>query len=500
VVARLSRLIVAGLVALSLAAAAAAAQSKADADPMAAIADELLWGINRTGGIYDRVKVLITGVKPSIAVAPFDADKIPIGKPLADRYTENLLSELIRKAAGMYKFKPRAALIAIIDDMRETGVLDDPDRNPIAELLKRARADVLVTGKMALEGRELILSFKAVLVDGEVLVATRARRFPLTREQADATAATLTLEQGMREAVRHLAKGASDMTELRLGGVRFGDTGVQPPFGRYLEGLLSDLLQKAFPDVLTERRLVVRRAELGARQIAAMRGSPVEAEAMRRERFDIAPGVYLLTGKYWDFGLSVDVSVKLTDHEGTVVGWRDRVRADSLPPGMVLRPDKDLTELREGDGFGEIDFALTSARGKDPAYRIKERLDLLMRTDRDAWVYCFYFQADGKTVQIFPNPHFWTKYREPRLAGKILHTVPDSKLFPFELTLAEPTGEEAIKCFAVTRDVTDDLPEELRGRSLEPLPEDMAARLPRIFRGLRDAAVSEASLAITVTP
>ena len=63
------------------------------------------------------------------------------------------------------------------------------------------------------------------------------------------------------------------------------------------------------------------------------------------------------------------------------------------------------------------------------------------------------------------------------------------------------TGLELVKCFATSRDVTEELPADLQGREWRPLdPRFLGEELSDSFRNLPDTAVTEASLAITVTP
>jgi hypothetical protein len=150
--------------------------------------------------------------------------------------------------------------------------------------------------------------------------------------------------------------------------------------------------------------------------------------------------------------------------------------------------------------LGTIQFDLTSDKGKEPVYRICDRLDLRMQTDRDAWIYCYYTQSDGKTMAILPNPEFWEEASEPRFSGGILHRMPGDKTYPFDLIVGEPTGVDFIKCFAVSRDVTWELPEALRGESWEPIMPSLVTKLSEVFRNLPETAISEASLTVTVLP
>lgn len=149
--------------------------------------------------------------------------------------------------------------------------------------------------------------------------------------------------------------------------------------------------------------------------------------------------------------------------------------------------------------MGPFAFELTSDRGKNAAYKVGDSLQLLIRLDRRAWLYCFYRDAGGSLIQILPNPHFWGNFKEPRFEGGVLYRVPDDQRFGFAFTVSPPAGQELVKCFAVSRDVTDDLPRKLRGNSLAPLPPGMALRLSPTFQELPDAVVSEASFVVTVT-
>ena len=121
---------------------------------------------------------------------------------------------------------------------------------------------------------------------------------------------------------------------------------------------------------------------------------------------------------------------------------------------------------------------------KDPVYRVGDKLDLLIKTDRQVWLYCFYRQSDAKWVKIFPNRY----HRDPSLPGKRMHTMPGENL-PFDLRFTEPAGIELVKCFATTRDVSGELPDQIAALDLEPLPASLDWRLPRIFRTIRKAGV-----------
>jgi hypothetical protein len=141
-----------------------------------------------------------------------------------------------------------------------------------------------------------------------------------------------------------------------------------------------------------------------------------------------------------------------------------------------------------------IGLRLSTDRGRQPTYQIGEKLNLLIELERDAWLYCFYRQVDGRLFKFFPNVH----HRVAWLAGGRTHRVP-GEIYPFELNITEPPGKESLTCFASDRNVTSDLPGELRDPDLSPVSSETAKRLGEIFKSLPDTAVTKADMTITVS-
>lgn len=436
------------------------------------------------------------GSAPRVVIWPYKENETAIPLTVAREYNERLLTAMIAEAKGRLDFVARAALGTLIADMQATGALDARQKNPINALMKSARkVDYLVEGTLRLERDFLNISYKAVGMDGTIAAQTGPARIHVSAAKVSATRAEMTLDKAVEEAARYLSDNASDMEEMVLGGIRFQTSGAQPEFGLYLQEKLSARIQTLFASSLTERRLrVVRSAGRACAQ--GGRGIRVEERKSRNAGQD-AGRTFKLSGTYWDFGESLELRVSLVDACGESVSWNRRIRTDDVH-GLKIRPSEDVSGLRENDGLGPVGLELSTTRGDDPAYRIGETMDLTLRLDRDAWVYCFYRQADGKTIQIFPNEHFWKRFVEPKLEGTVVHTIPAETTFPFTLRLSEPPGVELVKCFAAGRNVTADLPPELRGMSFKPVSEEIVRRMSRIFRSLPSAAVSEGSIAVTV--
>ena len=435
-------------------------------------------------GLEARARELLKGLdadagerKLLLALLPFRGPKVPINRDFADTITDALLRELLRQ--GRHEIVARDTIDKIITDMREGG---DPvsrgHRNFVPELLRRAQdVDVLIKGRMRLEVRELELSFQAIDREGRLVAATRRQRMTLSPCQASAACATLTMDQAIDISTRHFARRVPNLRHVYLAGIRYQDSGAQPPFARYTQQRIVDGLRHSYAEAGTT---------LNIREFEAGMAKPDGA-------------TMFLEGTYWIFADAIELRLALTDTLGGIVVWRGRVRRDGVDE-MALLPSRDVAEQRKNDGLGPIEFQLSSDRGGDPAYRIGDKLELTMQTDRDAWIYCYYSQVDGKILPILPNPEFWKQASEPRLAGGVVHHVPGQTTYPFDLILSEPTGIELIKCFAVSRDVTSELPEALRGRTWAPIAPNLAAQISRIFRDLPKAAISEASLVVTVMP
>jgi hypothetical protein len=430
--------------------------------------------------------------RPRLAVWPFEADAIPVAKPAADDVTEALTRALLVKAGGRYDVIARDSLRSLIADLERTGVWDESGGAPVATLLKSAGdIDILLEGRLAIQDGSVTVRYRALSRDGIVLAQTAPRAIALDAARASLTAGTLGLDQAATAAARVLADQAPDMSELRLGGIRFEASGEQPPFGLYLQERMATALANAYASPLSDRRLKIAAAEMESERLGRLDGSAVATRDLGKAALLPARGIYLLTGTYWVFPDGIELRLSLSDRERRTAGWTGRLRNDSTGT-LALRPGSDLAALRDRDGLGPLAFEVTSGRGRDPAYRIGEKLTLVLRSDRDAWLRCFYRQADRRWVKIFPNAY----QRSARLAAGRALTVPGSG-HPFDLTVAGPVGTELVKCFAATRDLDADLPPELRadGRILEA---GWDQSLLAAFQRLTDAGLSEASLVINV--
>jgi hypothetical protein len=496
---------------LCVAASASAASSQKPGDEQREafreMANDLISGIDQTRrtqnpdgtALADYMKKAYDYVQPKrlrVAVAPFKQADIKLSKLVADDFNESLYAALIKKAGRRYDFVARRKLDALITDLQDTGAWEAAGGNPINALMRSAESiDVLVEGKIRMGRKNARLSYTALGMDGRVLAQTQPQTMALTMDDAKISRATMTLDRAIKDAAEHLSSHAHDLKVLLEGGIRFEDTGTQPEFGRYLQGRLSQALKGAFSNVVSGK--LIRTEPLrGYRGFD--RGIDITGKVLKTANVKDRENAYVLRGSYWELPGAIELRVDLRGSKGASTEWIGWINSEETA-GRILRPKGDFGTLRENDGRGPFAFHLTSDRDKNAAYRIGERMNLLIRLDRDAWTYCFYTQADGKTIQILPNPEFWKHAKEPRLARDVVHTIPGDKLFPFNFEFVPPTGMELVKCFAASRDVTAELPKVMQGRTLTPLPRDLALQLSNAFRQLQNVAISEASFVVTLS-
>jgi hypothetical protein len=439
-----------------------------------------------------------TGERARIAIRPFDESDIPISAAAAGLFNRQLKAALQRHPDRSFDLVERQNVNFLINDMRQTGVVDDAAGDPIIALMKKAgNIDVLIIGSIARADENIKLGYEAVrMIDGVTMAATEARGIELKTSERPAGMKLTSFNQAVKSAARALHDGASDMKELILSGIRFEDSGAQPGFGAHVEERVSAELATLFTDALTERKLMVRHV----RMPVVRSGAKIKGKTLTNRGQAKSPRSYVLSGNWWVWREDdyVELRLKLTNSRHQEISWTGHIQHKEIKE-MDLYPSSDLRAMRQNDGRGPIGFHLASDRGKDPKYKIGETIDMLIRLDQKAWLYCFYRQSDGEITQIFPNPYLWEEHKEPFLKAEVQHTIPGPETYPFQLKFREPTGVDLLKCFATGRDVTSELDLFLRGENMEPLPKGIGPKLSSLFGRLPNAEVSEASLVITVT-
>ena len=145
-----------------------------------AFAHELLAGI----GASDLADIPAIGGygKPRIAVLPFTADDEAVPRSVSGEFNARLVAELTRQGNRNFRFVARDSLKAIIGEIDSIGELEPGADERVANLLRNARVDILVVGRLRKTDDGVVLSYKAVSTeDGTLFAATMPRRLPRAR-------------------------------------------------------------------------------------------------------------------------------------------------------------------------------------------------------------------------------------------------------------------------------------------------------------------------------
>ncbi len=451
-----------------------------------------------TNGLFGLSGCVATSRK-TLGIWPFEADKIPIAKAAADQVYDAVLSRLVERRPECADYLDGAGVGAIITYLHRTGALSEAGGNPVVALQSAQRkVDVIVIGRIFMQGGEAFVSYKALEREsGKLLVQTVAMRLPpdYIRGRPEDTAQPLLTV--LQRAARYFVNHAHDMTELWPGGIYYQDGGAQPPFARYVAERLSGAMSREYSNMLTGKILVIKEPSLRAGLDRGISVTPQDLEVLPTASANAPSGVYYMTGRYWVFQQAIDLRITLRNQKGQTLVWSGRIRRDDVDQ-IELEPSKPIVEFQGADQ-GTFTLQLTTPRGPNPTYREGERLKVLVRAGKDAWLYCFYMNAKGQVIQIIPN-----RFQRDRRLGHfvkrgVLYTIPDPKRdrFRFQFDYGV-TGQEMLKCYAVTKDVMSALPAILQGREFKRLPAHTALRLTSIFSNLEDAKMSKSSLIIAV--
>jgi len=119
-----------------------------------------------------------------------------------------------------------------------------------------------------------------------------------------------------------------------------------------------------------------------------------------------------------------------------------------------------------------LELTLSTNRGTEPILRVGELLSIRVLVTTDAYVYCYYQQADGKVLKIFPNRYV----PNPRIKADEELFIPGGH---FKLMPEYAKSQEQVMCIASYNNIDNDLPTELRLRNLQIIP---VANLSSVFQ------------------
>ncbi len=405
---------------------------------------------------------LLTGMAPGqrIAIQPFRAADVPVPMTTAQNFNESLARAIERDPLPGV-IVARAELPRIFAEAEEFG-----QQNAMKQLLAEARADVLVIGALQPVSGGVDLVYKAFDANtGRQLVAATPRF-----QAVDLTAARgMPVAQALASAAETLMQQAPDMNAVETLRITYQQSDVQTPLGGYIgKDLTGRLVEKLSTRQSSPNALLRPETDPDSRQ-----------------------GTYLLSGTVWDFGADVEVRLSLRGN-GHAASTGVRIRRDAIPASLLpLAPNDALVAARN-------DLQLSSDRGRRPVYSVGETARLIIQTGRDGYLYCFHKSsagAGGGVTQIFPNAFHSEAYVTARTT---LH-IPNENM-KFVLDVQGPPGTEQVRCFVTDHDVAAALPTGRKAGGLQPINVDALDDLSLLLRNVSAAAVTEATMVMTIAP
>ena len=452
------------------------------------------------------------GQEHRVGIFPFDEGRLPMTPQNAFALYEGFLGMLLEEAPDCLRYIDGRGAMVTLTYLGRTGRLRETGQAHRAEIEERlAGVDHVLDGSIIEQGDALRAVFRLTEFRTGAASARAEFTVPARFREAACGAGALPIEVATGRIAGALAERAPEMTHLTVIGGYYAHGDAQTGFSRFLESELISALAQAVENPLTGRSLsVTRLREQQANSLRATRGVTITAQDFETGATQPAlvaigeRGHYRLRFRYWpcEGDGAARLAVTLQGQEGRDITEIVHIGLAGLPAGTALHPETAPVQADWGPD-GAFSFQMTSQRGPDPAFRAGETLEALFRTGRDAWLYCFYTDSAGQTIQLLPNALQIDQPDAHFYAGGRVHLFPDRERLPhpdrFDLVINDETvGVEVLRCIATPRDITADLPAALRGRSFDPIPPAYATRLQEIFRDVAGRRIAAASITVTV--
>ena len=456
------------------------------------MANELIQGIEKKSSFKDRLLAHWEG-NSRIAIWPLHQDAtIPIPKKLTQSWDDRLLKSLLKHKKNKYQFYTRTDLNVLINEVENMDVRL-LNKNPIAAVVDNAKVDILIVGKILNEDGGVKLSYSALDMKGGILAITSKHLIPINIAKIGAAVESMTMDKAMVKAAQDLLAMIPNLSRIYTQGIRFAHTGIQTSFGRFISNRFTDEIQNKGHGYVEGEGIQVLEAEINAEDIRQSGGVGIKLKDVDSVLAGNKKDEYLLSGTYWDMGRYVQIRLVLRNYNGEGRTINTRVHKTSIPPGLKLMPKFDNRWDGDNHGYGPIGLELTSNRGFNPIFKVGEEMVLLLNTNTEAFITCFYHQSDGKTLKAFPN-----KFDQNSYIKKNVQIQRPTEKSPFSFVMSLPTGSEKVRCFGTDIDPEPFLPMELAQNELEPIPSKIASELSKIFQNIPKVKVTEVVMNVTV--
>jgi len=140
-----------------------------------------------------------------------------------------------------------------------------------------------------------------------------------------------------------------------------------------------------------------------------------------------------------------------------------------------------------------LQVSMTTPKGPRPTYRVRESLAMTVTTSRDAYLYCYYEDANGTVARIFPN-----KFTPDSYVSANRPTAIPGKDARYGIVFDKPGASEEVLCLASEREVGLRLPDALKQKDLTPLPVGSLDDVVQAYRKADTTRTADARLPIKI--
>ena len=164
------------------------------------------------------------------------------------------------------------------------------------------------------------------------------------------------------------------------------------------------------------------------------------------------------------------------------------IAAGYKAPDAAIQQARQQVEVRR-----PVTIALLTDRGAKPVYSPSEQLNMQVQLSRNAYLYCYYRDAQGLIARIYPNrfqPDAYVPSDKP-----LAVPAPNA---PFQIRFDKPGAREEVLCFSSDRELALHLPTELKTADLQPLPLASVDDLIKAYKAIDKNALAIARVPITV--
>jgi hypothetical protein len=183
--------------------------------------------------------------------------------------------------------------------------------------------------------------------------------------------------------------------------------------------------------------------------------------------------------------VTLHILERKTASPGQVALWMAEKGCSTQAAAMI-----DSLERGVAGRLFDVEIGGDRAQGR---YRIGEELKLSVRPSRDAYLYCFYKDVAGEVTKIFPS-----QYDTTARVGAGAQPIP-APTWEAPMQLTGPAGQAEVRCFAVDKDASAQLPPEIGKPGFTVLPATVAASLMDVFKRVPEGSVATAAMPIQVT-